>query len=80
MPSADRSARKPRGLGISTVAPVRREKVEVPNGSEHQMTPVIPRSQFARIRALVKYGMAVSQVAEVYGVTVGEIARILRKG
>jgi hypothetical protein len=35
--------------------------------------------EFARIRALVKYGMTVPQVAEAYGVAVGEIARILRK-
>jgi hypothetical protein len=28
---------------------------------------------------LVKYGMTVAQVAEVYGAAVGEIERILRK-
>jgi hypothetical protein len=28
---------------------------------------------------LVKYGMTLSQVAEVYGVPVGEIARVLRE-
>jgi hypothetical protein len=79
LPSADLSARKPRVLGISAVAPVGHEEVEAPNGSEQQTMPEIPRSQFARIRALVKYGMTVSQVAEVYKVAVGEIARILRK-
>jgi hypothetical protein len=31
------------------------------------------------IRALTKYGMTVSQVAEVYGIAVGEIERILRQ-
>jgi len=36
-------------------------------------------SQFARIRTWVKYGMTVSQVAQVYKVTVEEIERILRK-
>jgi hypothetical protein len=40
----------------------------------------IPHSQFARIRALAKYGMTVAQVAKVYGVAVGEIERILRRG
>jgi len=39
----------------------------------------IPRSQFVRIRTLVKYGMTAAQVAEVYGVDAGEIARILRQ-
>jgi len=79
LPSADRSARKPRVLGISAVAPVRHETVEAWGSSEQQTTPEIPGSQFVRIRALVKYGMTVPQVAEAYGVAVGEIARILRK-
>ena len=43
------------------------------------MTPEIPRSQFARVRTWVKYGMTASQAAEVYGVAVGEVERILRK-
>jgi hypothetical protein len=38
----------------------------------------IPRSQFRRIRTLVKYGMTVAQVAKVYGVATDEIARIVR--
>jgi len=38
----------------------------------------IPRSQLARIRAWVKYGMTIAQVAQVYGVAVAEIERILR--
>ena len=79
VPSADPSARKPRVLRISAVAPVGHEEVEASGGSEQQTTPEIPGSQFARIRALVKCGMTVSQVAEVYRVAVGEIARILRK-
>jgi hypothetical protein len=78
-PSADQSARKPRVLGIAAVAPVRHEQVEARDSSDQQTTPEIPGSQFARIRALAKYGMTVPQVAEVYGVAVGEIARILRK-
>ena len=61
------------------MAPVRHEAVEAWGSSEQQTTPEIPESQLARIRALVKYGMTVPQVAEVYGVAVGEIARILRK-
>jgi hypothetical protein len=38
----------------------------------------IPRSQFVRVRTLVKYGMTVAQIAKVYGVAADEIARILR--
>src|SRR5262249_38040350 len=47
--------------------------------SRQQRAPEIPRSQSARIRALVKYGMSPAQVAEVYGVAIGAIQSILRK-
>jgi len=40
-------------------------------------TPAIPKSQFARIRAWVNYGMTAAQVAAVYGVAVEVIERIL---
>ena len=42
-----------------------------------QVRPEISASKFAHIRTLVKYGMTVSQVAEVYGVAVGVIERVL---
>ena len=38
----------------------------------------VPRSQLARIRAWAKYGMTIAQVAQVCGVAVAEIERILR--
>ena len=34
-------------------------------------------SQFGRIRALANYGMTQAEVAELYGVSVGEIERIV---
>ena len=40
--------------------------------------PKTPRSQFSRIRSLVKYGMTVRQVAEHYGADIDEITRIIR--
>jgi hypothetical protein len=76
---ADGLPRKPRVLPISSAASIRQEEVEVPVSSEQPMTPGIPPSQFVRIRSWVKYGMTVSQVAEVYGVPIGAIERILRK-
>jgi hypothetical protein len=78
-PPADQQAREPRVLGISPAAPIRHEELETPVGAELQTPREIPPSQFSRIRALVKYGMTVSQVAEVYGAGVGDIERILRK-
>ena len=39
----------------------------------------IPASQFGRVRALASYGMTQAQVAELYGVTVREIERIISR-
>jgi hypothetical protein len=39
--------------------------------------PKIPASEFARIRTLAEYGMTLEQLAENYGVSVGEIERIV---
>ena len=41
-------------------------------------TRTVPTSQIGRVRALATYGMTPLQVAELYGVTVGEIDRILK--
>jgi hypothetical protein len=77
---SNQSARKPRVLRIvSPTALVRHEQLETPVSREPQTPRQIPRSQFARIRTLVKYGMTGSQVAEVYGVPIAEIARVLRE-
>ena len=77
--SAERSPRKPRILTISPAVPVRRETVESPVSLKQQTATEIPVSQFNRIRAWVKYGMTAPQVAQVYGVAVEDIERILRK-
>jgi hypothetical protein len=79
LPSTDQPVRKPRVLGISSPLPVRLEEAKAPVAPEPQATPEIPRSKFARIRSLIKYGMTVSQTTKVYGVAVGEIERILRQ-
>ena len=42
-------------------------------------TRQIPVSQFGRVRALTSYGMTRVQVAELYGVTVDEIEKIIRR-
>ena len=66
-------------LAIAPIASVRRDDVETPVIPEPQATRAIARPQFARIRTLIKYGMTVAQVAEVYGAAVSEVERILRK-
>jgi hypothetical protein len=66
-------------LSILSPPPVRNEEVAAPVNPEPRTTRHVPRSHHARIRTLVKYGMTVPQVAEVYGVAVGVIERILRE-
>jgi hypothetical protein len=41
--------------------------------------PEIPPVHLTRIRTWLKYGMTIGEVANVYGVEIGEIERILRK-
>jgi hypothetical protein len=50
-----------------------------PVNPEPRTVRQIPRSDHARIRTWVKYGLTVPQVAEVHGVAVGVIERILRQ-
>ena len=77
-PPAEQSAHKPRVLPIiSPPTPVQHDESETPAVPAPPVRE-IPRSQFARIRAWVKYGMTIAQVAQVYSVAVGEIERILR--
>jgi hypothetical protein len=80
IPPAGPSARKPRVLRIiSPAAPVKPKEDKAPVRPDPRTQREIPRSQFARIRALVRYGMTAAQVAEVFGVTAGDIERILRQ-
>ena len=72
------SPRKPRILAISPAVPIRGAAVEAPVSLEPP-APKIPASRFARIRTWVTYGMTASDVAQVYGVAVEEIERILQK-
>jgi hypothetical protein len=71
--------RKPRILPISRPEPVRAAAVETPARRKPPPAPKIPASQFARIRTWVTHGMSAADVAQVYGVAVEEIERILRK-
>jgi hypothetical protein len=75
----DEWVRKPRVLAISRTLPGPSQVQDIgPISPNQQIPPKIPRSQFARIRAWRRYGMTSKQVAEVYGVCIDEIERILR--
>jgi hypothetical protein len=73
--------RKPRVLSAVPPLPAHPDPPPAPRG-RRQPRPraLVPRSQHARIRTWVEYGMSAAEVAEVYGTAVGEIERILRKG
>ena len=78
-PSAERPPRKPRVLSIQSPPPVRNEEVAAPVDPAPRTTRQIPRSEHARIRTWVHYGLTIPQVARVYGVAVGVIEGILGK-
>jgi hypothetical protein len=69
--------RKPRILPILPPAPIRQETVDAPVTPEQRQAPEIPVKKRARVRTLVKYGMSVSQVADVYRVPIEMIELIL---
>jgi hypothetical protein len=79
--------RQPRIFRIPPVVPMSAAKGEAPakpKTTRRQRTlrrnsGAIPPSQFGRIRALASYGMTQAQVAELYGVAVDEIERIIRQ-
>jgi hypothetical protein len=71
-------SRKPRVLPILP-APIRHETVEAPVSPERPSAPEIPVKERSRVRTLVKYGMSISQVADLYRVPVETIERVLRK-
>ena len=78
---------RPRIFSIPPAVPISAAKVE-PAAEPKQIrrkanakreTREIPVSQFGRVRTLTSYGMTRAQVAELYGVAVDEIDRIIRR-
>lgn len=77
-PPADTPTRQSRMLKSAPPPPVR-PPVEAAATQEPTTPASIPPPHVARIRAWLKYGMSLAQVAEVYKVPVSEIARIFGK-
>jgi hypothetical protein len=86
-PSEHQPRRQPRVLAILPVVPMDTAEVEPTAEPKQKRRPAairretrgIPASQFGRVRALTRYGMTRAQVAELYGVTVDEIERIISR-
>jgi hypothetical protein len=79
--------RQPRIFKVLPAAPMKAAEVETPaqpkpsrqRRTVRRESGTIPAPQFGRIRALTSYGMTQAQVAELYGVSVDEIERIVRE-
>jgi hypothetical protein len=71
--------RKPRVLPILASVPIRQEVADASVSPESHTTPEIPIKKPAHLWTLVKYGMSISQVAELYGVPVKTVRAMLRK-
>jgi hypothetical protein len=66
----------PTKQAIPTSPPDPGEQAEVPASSAP--LPSIPKAQMARIRTWLRYGMTISQIAEICGVPAGDIEHLLR--
>jgi hypothetical protein len=74
--------RQPRVFSAPPRRPVSVQTENPPEPVQQKMPPrrrtaAVPSSQIGRIRALATYGMTHEQVADLYGVTVDEIERVL---
>jgi hypothetical protein len=79
--------RQPRIFAIPPRMPPPEAKVEAPaepkaiqrSAVTRRKTREIPASQHGRVRALTSYGMTREQVADLYGVPIDEIERIMSR-
>ena len=77
--SHDPKSRKPRVLPILAPEPIHQEVADASVSPESPTTSEIPIKKPAHLRTLVKYGMSISQVADLHGVPVETIRAMLRK-
>jgi hypothetical protein len=81
-----RPRRQPRIFAVPAQVP-KSAQVELPvepkrirrQTTTRRESGAVPTSQMGRVRALTRYGMTRAQVAELYGVTVHEIERIISR-
>ena len=70
--------RQPRVLPVIRPAARRDDRSKAPITVDLETTSSIPKSDFARIRTWLKYGMTVRQVADLYGVSADQLERTLQ--
>ena len=69
--------RQPRVLPVIRPAARRDDRSKAPIPVDLETTSLIPKSDFARIRTWLTYGMTVRQVADLYGVSADRLERTL---
>jgi hypothetical protein len=85
-PADQQPRRQPRVFAVPPRVPVQAEHEPAAEPEQIRRTPVargrsgsVLPAQIGRVRALTSYGMTRAQVAELYGVSVDEIERVIRK-
>jgi hypothetical protein len=73
------AARKPRVLRAMTPGPIHEEAVGAAIAGEGRAPLELPAGKAAQLGTLAKYGMTVTQLAELHGVPAETIRRLLRK-
>ena len=76
--SAAQIPHKPRVLPVILPPARRDDRCEAPITVDPQNTSSIPKSDFARIRTWLTYGMTVRQVADLYGISADQLERTLQ--
>ena len=83
--STQQNARKPRILSavrepLPVIQAAHRERTKPPVVEHETRRPRkrVPASHLARVRTWLNYGMTINQAADMYGVSVSEIERLLR--
>jgi hypothetical protein len=75
--TAGQIPRNPRVLPVVLSPASRDDGRKAPIIVDPKTTSAIPKSDFARIRTWLKYGMTVRQVADLYGVSPDQLERTL---
>ena len=86
LPDGDQPRRQPRIFTISRAMPPNAVPADTPTQSRPKRRKAapkreireIPASQFGRVRTLASYGMTRAEVAQLYGVSLDEVERIIK--
>lgn len=76
-PERHQSGRQPRVLRATEPARHLEDVVVAPLTAMTPAAPSVPASDLSRIKTWLKYGMTIAQVAQVYGLAIHDLERLL---